>query len=103
MYLEGARNLIEWLSPDPPKKFVYTSSTSVYGQTNGSAVKETSPTEPSSETSKILVETEKLLLEAASEKKLPAVILRVAGVDALARRRTERRPLSLSKAITGRS
>ena len=80
VYLEGTRNLIEWLSPDPPKKFVYTSSTSVYGQTNGSAVKETSPTEPSSETSKILVETEKLLLEAASEKKLPAVILRVAGI-----------------------
>jgi nucleoside-diphosphate-sugar epimerase len=80
VYLDGTRNLIEWLSASPPKKFVYTSSTSVYGQTDGSPVKETSATEPSSETSRILVETEKLLLTAALQKKLPAVILRVAGI-----------------------
>ena len=64
---------------NPPKKFVYTSSTSVYGQTDGSAVKESSPTEPQSDTSKILVQTEKLLLDAAQQK-FPAVILRVAGI-----------------------
>jgi nucleoside-diphosphate-sugar epimerase len=80
VYLHGTRNLIEWLSAAPPKKFVYTGSTSVYGQTDGSAVKETSPTEPTSETSKILVETEKLLLAAVAERKFPAVILRVAGI-----------------------
>jgi nucleoside-diphosphate-sugar epimerase len=80
VYLDGTRNLIEWLSTAPPKKFVYTSSTSVYGQTDGSAVKETSPIEPASETSKILVETEKLLLDAAREKRFPAVVLRVAGI-----------------------
>lgn len=82
VYLEGTRNLIEWLSalPAPPKKFVYTSSTSVYGQTDGSQVKESSPTEPASETSRLLVETEKLLLDAAQQKKCPAVILRVAGI-----------------------
>jgi nucleoside-diphosphate-sugar epimerase len=66
IYLEGAKNLIEWLAPNPPKKFVYTSSTSVYGQNDGSQVKESSPTEPLAETSKILVETEKVLLEASS-------------------------------------
>jgi nucleoside-diphosphate-sugar epimerase len=80
VYLQGTRNLIEWLAPNPPKKFVYTSSTSVYGQTDGSQIKESSPTEPISETSKILVETEKILLHAASQKKFPAVILRVAGI-----------------------
>lgn len=80
VYLEGTRNLIEWLAAAPPKKFVYTSSTSVYGQTDGSAVKESSPTEPASETSRVLVETEKLLLDAAQQKKIPAVILRVAGI-----------------------
>ena len=79
-YLQGTRNLIEWLGPNPPKRFVYTSSTSVYGQTDGSQVKESSPTEPLVETAKILVETEKLLLAAAREKKFPAVILRVAGI-----------------------
>ncbi|MEO5802263.1 MAG: SDR family oxidoreductase [Verrucomicrobiota bacterium] len=80
VYLNGTRNLIDWLAANPPKKFVYTSSTSVYGQTDGSAVKESSPTEPQSETSKILVQTEKLLLDAAQQKNFPAVILRVAGI-----------------------
>jgi nucleoside-diphosphate-sugar epimerase len=80
VYFQGTCNVIEWLAPNPPKKFIYTSSTSVYGQTDGSQVKESSPTEPISETSKILVETEKNLLDAAAQKKIPAVILRVAGI-----------------------
>jgi nucleoside-diphosphate-sugar epimerase len=80
VYSHGTRNLIEWLSAAPPKKFVYTSSTSVYGQTDGSAVKETHPTEPVNETSRVLIETEELLLGAAQQKKFPAVILRVAGI-----------------------
>jgi len=80
VYLQGTRNLIEWLGPNLPKKFVYTSSTSVYGQTDGSPVKESSPTEPLAETAKVLLETEKLLLAAVAERKFPAVILRVAGI-----------------------
>jgi nucleoside-diphosphate-sugar epimerase len=80
VYLQGTRNVIEWLAPNPPKKFVYTSSTSVYGQIDGSQVKESSPTEPLVETAKILLETEKLLLAAVAERKFPAVVLRVAGI-----------------------
>ena len=80
VYLQGTHNLIEWLAPSPPKKFVYTSSTSVYGQTDGSQIKESSPTEPLAETAKVLRETEKLLLAAAAGRKFPAVILRVAGI-----------------------
>jgi nucleoside-diphosphate-sugar epimerase len=80
IYLQGTRNLIEWLAANLPKKFVYTSSTSVYAQNDGLQVKESSPTEPAAETSKILVETEKVLLAAAAERKFPAVILRVAGI-----------------------
>src|SRR2546430_10041388 len=79
VYLDGTRNLLKWLSPTPPKKFVYTGSTSVYGQTDGSLVTETSATEPKAETARILVETEKVLLQAASAN-FPAVILRVAGI-----------------------
>jgi nucleoside-diphosphate-sugar epimerase len=80
VYWQGTRHLIDWLSAAPPQKFVYTSSTSVYGQTDGSQVKESSPVEPVSETGRILAATEKLLLDAAREKKFPAVILRVAGI-----------------------
>jgi nucleoside-diphosphate-sugar epimerase len=80
VYLQGTRNLIEWLAPNPPKKFVHTGSTSVYGQTDGSQVKESSPTEPLAETAKILLETEKVLLASVAERKFPAVILRMAGI-----------------------
>jgi nucleoside-diphosphate-sugar epimerase len=80
VYLQGTRNLIAWLGAAQPKKFVYTSSTSVYGQNDGSLVKETSPTEPAVETAKILVETEKVLLEAVRRRKFPAVVLRLAGI-----------------------
>jgi nucleoside-diphosphate-sugar epimerase len=80
VYRDGMRNLVEWLAPAPPKKFVYTSSTSVYGQIDGSVVKESSPTEPSSPTSRLLVEAEQILLEAARTRRFPAVILRVAGI-----------------------
>jgi len=79
VYLEGMRNLLEWLSTKPPKKFVYTGSTSVYAQTDGSLVTETSPAEPGSETARVLLETENLLLQAASAN-FPAAILRVAGI-----------------------
>ena len=78
VYLEGNRNLIAWARQHPVKKIVYTSSTSVYAQNDGSAVKETSPAEPQTETSQILLETEKLLLEAAPA--VPTVVLRVSGI-----------------------
>lgn len=79
LYLEGNRNLISWLSKSLPKKFIYTSSTSVYGQSDGSVVTEQSPVQPEAATARVLVESEKLLLEAA-QNKFPAVILRVAGI-----------------------
>ncbi len=86
IYLQGTRNLIEWLSARRPGKFVYTSSTSVYGQTDGSLVKETSPTEPLVDTAKVLLETEKVLLGTSGpqgrspQPEVPAVVLRVAGI-----------------------
>jgi nucleoside-diphosphate-sugar epimerase len=79
-YLEGARNLIDWLKTAPPKKFVFTSSTAVYGQDDGSQVKEESPTNPVSETGCILVETERLLMDAFQAFKFPSIVLRVAGI-----------------------
>lgn len=80
LYLEGTRNLVEWLSSTPPKKYVYTSSTSVYGQTEGELVTETSPTDPAAETGRILVRAEQVLLEASQASGFPAVILRLAGI-----------------------
>ena len=80
LYLEGTRNVIERLAPSPPRKYVYTSSTSVYGQNDGSIVTEDDPAEPETETGKVLVATENLLLSVAGERKFPAMILRLAGI-----------------------
>jgi len=101
LYLQGTRNLIDWLAPGSAgilpasfvplhranrrqdagaPRFVYTSSTGVYGQNDGELVTEASPAEPESDTAKVLVETEKVLLAAAKEKKFAAMILRVAGI-----------------------
>jgi nucleoside-diphosphate-sugar epimerase len=80
IYLEGARNVLQWLEASPPKKLVYTGSTSVYGQTDGSLVKETSTTEPANELGRVLLAAEELLLEATRAKKVPALVLRVAGI-----------------------
>ncbi len=101
LYLQGMRNLIEWLVPGsagvPPAsssessaatrrqdsgapRFFYTSSTGVYGQNDGSIVDVTSPTEPAPETARVLVETEKALLTAGRERSFPAMILRAAGI-----------------------
>lgn len=77
-YVQGNRKLVAWARERGVKKLVYTSSTSVYGQLDGSAVKETSPAQPTSETGKLLVDAEKVLLEAAPT--VPAVVLRVAGI-----------------------
>lgn len=80
VYLGGARNLVTWLADTGVQKLVYTSSTSVYGQTDGSWVDEASPAEPAGETGRLLVDTENALLTAAREGRVPAVVLRVSGI-----------------------
>jgi nucleoside-diphosphate-sugar epimerase len=102
VYLQGTRRLIEWLAPAPPEKFVYTSSTSVYGQNDGSLVTESSPAEPATEAAQVLVETENVLLSAARQTGFPAVILRVAGIYGPGRGHWFRQYLSEEARIEGR-
>lgn len=61
VFLEGARGLI---GAFPAARFLFTSSTSVYAQTDGEWVDETSPAEPARETGRILRETEEAVLVA---------------------------------------
>ncbi len=58
VYLAGARNLMQALRP---ARFIFTSSTSVYSQTNGEWVDEKSAAEPQHETGRILRETEEFV------------------------------------------
>ena len=60
-YQKGCENLTEVFSD---AHLLFTSSTSVYGQQDGSVVTEDSLTEPSAETAKILLEAERAILSA---------------------------------------
>src|SRR5216117_4601938 len=71
VYLDGARNLLEMF---PGSKLLFTSSTSVYAQRDGSWVTEESETKPVRETSRILLETEKLVLDERG------IVARLAGI-----------------------
>jgi nucleoside-diphosphate-sugar epimerase len=80
VYLEGTRNVCRWLAGTGILKYVYTSSTGVYGQNDGAWVDETCPAEPASPTGNVLVEAEQELMRAHRESGFPAVVLRVAGI-----------------------
>ena len=57
-------------------RFLYVSSTSVYGQTDGSVVTEDSPTNPVEDSGKIILDAEAVLRAAVPD----AVVLRFAGI-----------------------
>ena len=80
MSISGEHKISSTSSGTRLPKDVYTSSTGVYGQNDGSAVDESGPTEPASESAQILVETEQLLLTAARQERFRLVVLRVAGI-----------------------
>src|SRR4029453_12747165 len=71
IYLNGARHLLETF---PKAKILFTSSTSVYAQRDGSWVTEESETKPLRETSQILLEVENLILEKGG------IVARLAGI-----------------------
>lgn len=74
VYVDGLRHVLDALPR--PGRFVYVSSTGVYGQTDGGWVDETSPTEPAEESGRVVLEAERLLRDRLPE----AVILRFAGI-----------------------
>jgi len=77
-YVEGVRNLLGALAEAnaPVRRLLYTSSTGVYGQADGSWVDETSPAKPTAFSGRRVLEGERLVLASG----LPAVVLRLAGI-----------------------
>jgi nucleoside-diphosphate-sugar epimerase len=71
VYLNGARNLLETF---PGSKLLFTSSTSVYTQRDGSWVTEESETKATRETSQTLLETEGLVVANGG------IVARLAGI-----------------------
>ncbi len=74
VYLRGLENVLNRLPV--PGRFLYVSSTGVYGQTQGEEVDETAATEPAEESGRVVLEAERLL-----RARLPrAIVLRFAGI-----------------------
>lgn len=74
VYVDGLANVLDHLPP--PRRFIYVSSSSVYGQADGGWVDEDSPTEPQEASGQVVLEAERLL-----QTRLPqAIILRFAGI-----------------------
>lgn len=77
IYVDGLRNALNAFR-EPPKSFVYISSTGVYGQKDGSWVDEESPAEPVTEGGTACRAAEELLRSSAIGP--ASVILRLAGI-----------------------
>lgn len=78
-YLESTRSLLAVLQANSkplPKRLFYVGSTSVYGQSNGEVVTETSPTKPTRFNGAVLVDVEALLRSSP----VPTTILRAGGL-----------------------
>jgi nucleoside-diphosphate-sugar epimerase len=74
VYVEGLRRVLSSLAR--PGRFIYVSSTSVYGQTDGGWVDEEAATAPLEESGRIVLEAEETLRQALPE----AIVLRCAGI-----------------------
>jgi nucleoside-diphosphate-sugar epimerase len=77
-YVEANRVLLEAAARHGARRLVYTGSTGVFGQRDGSLVTETTPPAPSSPTAEVLVEAERLVLGGGPA--VPACLLRLSGL-----------------------
>jgi nucleoside-diphosphate-sugar epimerase len=77
VYVGGIRNAIRRL-PEDVEKFIYISSTGVYGQFREQEVDEDSPCEPSREGGRACLEAENLVRQSKYSER--AIILRLAGI-----------------------
>jgi nucleoside-diphosphate-sugar epimerase len=74
VYVDGLANVLAHLPT--PGRFIYVSSSSVYGQTDGGWADETSPTAPQEESGRIVLDAEAVL----RAKRPDAIVLRFAGI-----------------------
>ncbi|CAN5759834.1 SDR family oxidoreductase [soil metagenome] len=77
--VDGLRNVLAHL-PEGCQRIVYAGSTSVYGQTDGDWIDETSLTRPSNESGRVSLDAERILWKEAMEHGLQAVVVRFVGL-----------------------
>ena len=92
VYVEGLRTAIETFGSreSPPERLVYTSSTGVYGDHGGDWVDESTPLDPTTEKTGVLVEAERIAHEVAADYGIDGTVARFAGLYGPDRYRLER-------------
>ncbi|CAI8936392.1 Oxidoreductase [Pseudomonas sp. IT-P12] len=77
-YIQGLQHVLEWLNDygQAPKRLVFVSSSSVYGQQNGEWVDETSSAVAAGYSGQVMLEAEQLALNSG----FPASIVRLTGI-----------------------
>lgn len=92
MYVEGQRTVLEQFGARerPPERYIYTSSTGVYGDHGGDWVDEETPLEPTTERTRTLVEAERIALDTAREYGIDGTVARFAGLYGPGRYRLDR-------------
>ncbi|MES2918827.1 MAG: SDR family oxidoreductase [Pseudomonadota bacterium] len=76
VYYEGTKNVLAALAGQSLRRLFWISSSSVYGQDDGSEVDETSPAQPATATARVLLESEQLLRTGV----WPATVVRLSGI-----------------------
>ncbi|TWT57958.1 NAD dependent epimerase/dehydratase family protein [Thalassoglobus neptunius] len=79
VYVQGLKNVLDEISGRVPR-FVYISSTSVYGQHEGQIVDEQSPCDPETEGGRICLAAEELVRNWSEQTSHSATVLRLAGI-----------------------
>ena len=74
----------------PPDRFLYTSSTGVYGDHDGGWVDESTPLEPTTEKTEVLVEAERIAREDAADHGIDGTVARFSGLYGPDRYRLDR-------------
>ncbi|MFP8891291.1 SDR family oxidoreductase [Natrialbaceae archaeon A-CW2] len=92
IYVDGLETAIDAFGSreKTPDRLVYTSSTGVHGDHDGQWVDETTPIEPTTEKTAVLVEAERLALEKPAEYGFDGTVARYAGLYGPDRYRLER-------------
>jgi nucleoside-diphosphate-sugar epimerase len=77
-YVEGLTHVLGWLkqSGQSPKRLLFVSSSSVYGQKDGEWIDETSPAQAGSYSGRLMLEAEQVALQSG----IPASLVRLTGI-----------------------
>ncbi len=92
VYVEGQRTAIEHFGTrsSPPDRYLYTSSTGVYGDHGGDWVDEETPVEPTTDKTRVLATAEDVARERPPEYGIDGTVARLSGLYGPDRYRLER-------------